>query len=387
MRSDQAVNAARRLVVIGGGHAHVAVLRSLALRPEPGLVVTLIAKELNAPYSGMLPGYVAGHYDLDACHIDLVRLAESANARLIHGEANGIDTTMRRVHILGRPSIAYNLLSIDTGITPAIDEISGARAHALAVKPVSSFAPRWKALEARALAPHGPRSITVVGTGAAGFELVLAIRFRLRDVASRHGIDPDAFHFALVGSGPLLPSHNRRARRLAARELAAARVELIAEDAAVEIGAHCVRLASGRTIRSDATLLATKAAAPAWFANTGLALDPNGFLAVEPTLQVKGQTDVFAVGDCATVVEHPREKAGVFAVRQGPPLSRNIRLCAQGRAAEPFRPQTHFLTLMTCGDKRAIAARGPFAGIGAWAWRLKDRIDRSFVRMYQDTAQ
>lgn len=383
MQPKPAVSATQRLVLIGGGHAHVTVLRALAMQPEPGLEVVLIAKELDAPYSGMLPGYVAGHYDLDACHIDLVRLCQFANARLIHGEATGIDATMRRVHILGRPSIAYNLLSIDTGITPALDDIAGARDHAIAVKPVSRFAPQWKELERRALAPDGPRRITVVGTGAAGFELILAMRYRLREAAPCHGLDPDAFSFALVGSGPLLPSHNARARRLAARELGAARVALVEGDAAVEVGDQYVRLASGRTIASDATLLTTKAAAPAWFAETGLALDPQGFLAVEPTLQVCGHADIFAAGDCAAVLAYPREKAGVFAVRQGPPLTRNIRLRAKGMPAEPFKPQTQFLTLLACGDKRAIAARGPFAGGGAWAWRLKDRIDRAFMRMFQ----
>jgi len=383
MQPEKPVSATQRLVLIGGGHAHVSVLRALAMKPEPGLEVTLIAKELDAPYSGMLPGYVAGHYDLDACHIDLVRLAHFANARLIHGEANGIDTAMRRVHILGRPPIAYNLVSIDTGITPMVEDIAGADRYALAVKPVSTFAPRWKALEARALAPDGPRRIVVVGTGAAGFELILAIRFRLRSMAPHRAIDPDAFRFTLIGSAELLPSHNPRARRLARQELAHARVELIEDDAVVEAEPRAVRLASGRTIASDATLLTTKAAAPAWFATTGLALDPKGFLAVESTLQVRGEPDVFAVGDCAAVLEHPREKAGVFAVRQGPPLTRNIRLRAQGLPATPFTPQTHFLTLLACGDKRAIAARGSFAASGAWAWWLKDRIDRAFMRMFQ----
>lgn len=383
MQLERTVGAKQRLVLIGGGHAHVTVLRVLAMQPEPGLEITLIAKELDAPYSGMLPGYVAGHYDLEACHIDLVRLAQFANARLIHGEADGIDTARRRVHISGRPSIAYDLLSIDTGITPAIDDIRGAGAHALAVKPVSRFAPQWKALEAQALALDGPRRIAVVGTGAAGFELVLAIRHRLRTMAPQHGIDPDAFSFTLIGAAGLLPSHNAWARRLAARELDNARVARVEGDAAVEIGQHSIRLASGRTISSDATLVTTKAAAPAWFASTGLALDPLGFLAVEATLQVKGEADIFAVGDCATVLEHPREKAGVFAVRQGPPLVRNIRLRFRGMAAQPFRPQTRFLTLMACGDKRAIAARGRLAASGAWAWRLKDRIDRAFMRMYQ----
>ena len=353
------------------------------MKPEPGLDITLIAKELDAPYSGMLPGYVAGHYDFDACHIDLVRLAHFAGARLIHGVAERIDRSARLIHIVGRPPVVYNLLSIDTGITPDIDEIAGARS-AIPVKPVSSFAPRWKELEARALRSDGPRRLSVIGTGAAGFELVLAMRHRLRTIAPGQGIPPDAFSFALIGSGGLLSSHNARARRLAAAELRSAGVVLIEHDAAVAIDRDRVRLASGREIDSDATLLTTKAAAPGWFADTGLAVDQRGFLAVEPTLQVVGEADIFAVGDCATVVAHPREKAGVFAVRQGPPLTRNLRLRVRGMAAEPFVPQRNFLTLLSCGGQSAIAARGALAGRGRWAWRWKDHIDRTFMRRFQD---
>jgi selenide,water dikinase len=374
----------RRLVLVGGGHAHVGVLRAFAMEPEAGLEITLIAKELDAPYSGMLPGFVAGHYDLAACHIDIVRLAHFAGARLVHGEADGIDGAARRVSIAGRPPITFDLLSVDTGITPAIDDIEGAAKHAVAVKPVSSFAPRWQTLMAAALTRDGPRRIAVIGTGAAGFELILAIRHRLRNEANRHGLSPESFSFALIGSGPLLASHNARARRLAEIALTAAGVDLVTADAAVAVRADHVLLASGRKIAADATLVTTKAAPPTWFVNTGLPTDARGFLAVEPTLQVVGQQDIFAVGDCATVLAHPREKAGVFAVRQGPALVGNIRMRSRGLAARPFVPQSRFLTLLSCGGERAIAARGGLAAEGHWAWRLKDYIDRAFMRRFQD---
>lgn len=371
--------ASRRIVLIGGGHAHVGVLLAFGMAPEPGVELLLVAKELDAPYSGMLPGFVAGHYALDECHIDLVRLAHFAGARLIHGEAIGLDRQTKRVELKGRPPIAYDLVSIDTGVTPLLDEIAGAEQHAIAVKPVSSFAPRWLDLEARALGPAGPRRITVVGTGAAGFELVLAVRHALMGKAAAHGLATDAFSFTLVGSGALLKTHNARARRLAAAELVRAGVTLVVGDGAVAIGADHITLASGRTIPSDATLVTTRAAAPGWFKSSDLEVDAQGFLAVRPTLQMRGDDDVFAVGDCATVIGHPREKAGVFAVRQASPLTENLRLHARGLPARPFVSQRAFLTLLSCGGRSAIAARGGFAASGAVAWRLKDRIDRRFM--------
>lgn len=384
MRNGPRSAPVKRLVLVGGGHAHVGVLKSLGMKPEPGLEVVLVAKELDAPYSGMLPGLVAGHYPFDACHIDLVRLAHFAGARLIHGTADGVDRAARRVHIGGRPPIAFDLLSIDTGITPDSSEMSGAEVHAILVKPVSTFAPRWERLRQATLSPEGPRRIVVVGTGAAGFELVLAMRHRLRTDAPDHGLDPEAFKFTLVGSGGLLPTHNATARRLAAAALREQRIELIEGDAVVAVDAGAVRLASGRTVVADAAVVTTKARAPEWFAATGLSLDAKGFLGIEPTLQVVGEADIFAAGDCATVLAHPREKAGVFAVRQSPHLDANLRLRARGLDARPFTPQRVFLTLLSLGDRDAIAARGAFAARGRWAWTMKDRIDVGFMRKFQD---
>ena len=370
------------IVLLGGGHAHVFVLKSFGMNPIPGVRLTLIAKELAAPYSGMLPGFVAGHYTLDECQIDLIRLARFAGARVIHGAAIGNNRKDKRVSIEGRPSIRYDLLSIDVGITPLISEIAGAAEQAIAVKPVSVFAPKWQALEARAMSKDGPRRIVAIGGGAAGVELILAAHHRLRGLAPAAGIAPNAFSFALIAGGPLLPSHNARARALARAALAEAHVEIVESDLACQVSARAVTLASGRTVAAGAVLVSTKATAPAWFSNTDLRRDAEGFLAVRPTLQLLDDDAVFAAGDCATVLEYPRPKSGVFAVRQGPKVAANLRRCAEGGLARPFVPQKQFLTLLSLGGKRAIAARGPFAAAGNWAWNWKDKIDRAFIAKF-----
>ncbi len=374
--------AAKHIVLIGGGHSHVTVIKMFGMRPDPGVVITVIAKEIEAPYSGMLPGFVAGHYTYDQCHIDLVRLVNWAGARLIHGTATGIDRATRQVSIEGRPPLTYDLLSIDVGITPLLSGIDGASEYGIAVKPVSTFAARWQALEKAALAPDGPRRIAQVGAGAAGFELVLAIRHRLRERAPAAGIDPDGFSFALVAGSQLLPTHNARARRLARAEIEAQGVELIENDGAVRIAPRVLHLASGRTLAADAVLLATQAGPAGWFETSGLTQDPAGFIAVRPTLQLLDDDDVFAVGDCATVIDHPREKSGVFAVRQGPPLTENLRLRVRGIPARPYVPQKNFLTLLSTGPRHAIAARNGLALSGNIIWRWKDRIDRAFMDMF-----
>lgn len=371
------------LVLLGGGHAHVQVLRSLGMKPEPGVRVTLITKDLEAPYSGMLPGYVAGHYTHDDIHMDAMKLADFANARFIHGEAIGIDRQNKRVLLRDRPPLAYDLLSIDIGIRPDTSGIEGA-GYAIPVKPVASFAARWDDVQRRALTQDGPRIITVIGGGAAGFELILAMAHRLRTLAAGAGIDEKAFTFQLVCAPSLLPSHNARARSLAIQALARRDVKLFEGSRVVEIADGFIRLASGTQIPSHATLITTKAAPTTWFAQSGLPCTSNGFLALRPTLQLSDDDDIFAAGDCATVLDFPRPKAGVFAVRQGPPLTENLRKRAQGEAPIPFRPQSDFLTIMAFGDKSAIAARGPFAVAGKWVWRWKDRIDREFMEKFQN---
>lgn len=374
----QTTAASTHIVLIGGGHSHVIALKSFGMKPEPGVVLTVITKEIEAPYSGMLPGFVAGHYTYDQCHIDVVRLAAWAGARVIQGTVTAIDRAARRVEIEGRPPLAYDLLSINVGITPLLEGIEGAAENGLAVKPVSTFAARWQALERAALDARGPRRIAVIGAGAAGFELVLAIRHHLRERAPSAGINPDAFSFTLIGS-ELLPSHNARARALARREIEAQGVTLIEGEKVVRMAPGAVHLAGGRVIAADATLLATQAGPAAWFKASGLPRDDAGFIAVRPTLQLLDDDDVFAVGDCASVIEHPREKAGVFAVRQGPVLTENLRLRARGMAAKPFTPQSDFLTLLSTGRRHAIAARNGLAFSGDLLWRWKDRIDRAFM--------
>ncbi|MGQ0457188.1 MAG: FAD-dependent oxidoreductase [Hyphomicrobium sp.] len=371
-------------MLLGGGHAHVFVLKAFGKNPALGVRLTLIAKETAATYSGMLPGFVAGHYGLDDIHIDLERLAQYAGARMIHGAADGIDRAAKRVSIEGQPPVPYDVLSINVGVTPRVDDIAGASEHALLVKPISSFAAKWRAFEQRALMRECPRAIVAVGGGAAGIELVLAARHRLRTLAVGAGIDPNDFSFALVAGGGLLPSQNDRARRLARAALFNAGVKLIEHNMATRMTATSVEFSDGSQIASDCTLVSTDAAAPAWFSDLDLPRDAEGFVAVRPTLQSPADDDVFAVGDCASVIGHPRPKSGVFAVRQGPVIAENLRRRAAGRPTKSYFPQLRFLSLISLGDRRAIAARGGFAAAGAWAWRLKDWIDRAFVRQFTD---
>ena len=373
----------RRLVLAGGGHSHLEVLRHLGLHRVEGLEIVLVAKELQAPYSGMLPGLIGGLYPFDACHVDLTRLAGLSGARVIHGSVEGIDPVARQVMVSGHPPLGFDLLSLDVGITPAVDGIAGAAEHGIPVKPISSFYPVWRDLLARCLTPDGPRHVAIVGGGAAGYEIVHAVRRRVVDDTAAAGLDPGGFTFTLVSGSALLPAANRLARHFARDELVKADIRLIEGHRVVEITADRLVLDNGDRLPCDAAILCTPGRAASWFGETGLPLDDRGFFAVRPTLQSTGDDAIFAVGDCAGMIGQQRPKAGVFAVRQGPVLARNIVSRLAGRDLEAYRPQAHYLTLLANAQGSAVASRGPFAARGRLLLVWKDFIDRRFMRRYQ----
>jgi selenide,water dikinase len=369
------------IVLLGGGHAHVHVIKAFAERPLPCVRVTLVTRDLETPYSGMLPGVIAGLYKPDEAHIDLVRLAAVTGTRLIHAEAIGIDRAAKRVLLAARPPIAYDTLSIDVGITPDLTSIAGAAQHGVAVKPIGAFLEKLEHLLVRCRAGE-VRRLAVIGGGAGGVELVLSLRARLRTDAARDGGRPD-ISLALVTGEALLATHNSRVQRAFRRHLAAAGIDLYERCAVTALKAGSIVCRDGKNVQTDAVLLATDAAPPGWFAASDLARDADGFLAVTPTLQVANDPDIFAAGDCIGLVATPREKAGVYAVRAGPPLAVNLARRVRGKALRPWRPQRRHLALISIGERYAVASRGPLKAEGAWLWTVKDWIDRRWMDMYR----
>jgi selenide,water dikinase len=385
VRASAALPIVKDLVLVGGGHAHVAVLKRFGMAPMPGVRVTLVTRDVHTPYSGMLPGFVAGHYGFDDMHVDLGPLARFADAGLIHDEAIGLDLAKRQVICRDRPPVAYDVLSLDIGATPDFTDIPGAEAHAVPLKPIGSFLTRFEDLCARLRAHEGLIRIGVVGAGAAGVEIVLALRHRLRAEQIRMGGDVDRLEFRLIGDDlELLPAFGAGARARIARILESRGVRVHLGRAVVAVEPGRVRLAGGEAVDLDEILLATPARAAPWPGASGLAVDERGFVQVDETLRSLSHPEVFAAGDIAAMTRSPRPKAGVFAVRQGPALAENLRRVLSGRRPLPFRPQRRYLAIVSAGDRYALAARGDFVAEGAWAWRWKDWIDRRWMRGYSE---
>ena len=371
------------LVLIGGGHSHVAVLRAFGMRPEPGVRLTLISRDIHTPYSGMLPGYIAGHYGFDDVHVDLRPLAHFAGCRLYHDEATGLDLANRMVLCRGRPPVSYDVLSVDVGSAPDDRHILGAAEHTLPVKPVDRFVSGWSGIEQRIADAAQPLRIAVVGGGAAGVELVLSLQHR---VSVTFGTGRARFHL-FSESSPILAGHDARVRHrflriLGERDISLHPAHRVYEARAGELLA--VHPAGMQAFPCDAIILATHAAAPDWIAQTGIATTPDGFVEINDFLQSSSHPEVFAAGDVATMRNHPRVKSGVMAVRQGPALARNLRHAVRSEQLAAFIPQRRFLALISTGDRRAVASRGRFCVEGSAIWRWKDRIDRRWMSRYSE---
>src|SRR5688572_18311893 len=351
--------------------------------PVPGMRVTLISKDSVAPYSGMLPGLIAGHYTHDEAHIDLRKLCRFAKAQFYRDEISGLDLQNKRVLCQDRPPVAFDLLSINVGSTPRAHDVPGAAKFTVPVKPVDHFLTRWPKLieEIRASKAEHIR-IAIVGGGAGGVELALSTQHRLH--AELPG-KAAALEFHLVtDTESLLPTHNRRVQAKFARILRERRVQVHLDHRVIAVEPKLLLCKPGQPVPFDICFWVTTAAAPAWIAKSGLAVDGRGFAAVNETLQSNSHEFVFAAGDVAGVAEHPRPKSGVFAVRQGKPLAENLRRALRGDAPQPFKPQGQFLSLISTGNAYAVASRGPFACEGEWVWRWKDYIDRKWMRKYQE---
>ncbi len=289
------------------------------------------------------------------------------------------------MHCHGRPPVKYDVVSFNIGSTPRTSDVPGAAGTVVPVKPINQFVAHWQSLVERVLSRGNRVRVGVVGAGAGGVEILLAAQYRLRQELRARGRTDDHIAWSLFcDTGEVLPGHNPRARRAFDRVLRERGVQVFPGDAVADVSPGRLVTATGAEHALDEVLWATAAGAAPWLAKSGLQVDAQGFIAVNAALQSVSHPQVFAAGDIASVQDHPRPKSGVFAVRQGGPLTGNLRRALSNRPLRVFRPQQRFLSLITTGDKYAVASRGNWALEGRLMWRWKDRIDRRFMRKYNE---
>lgn len=362
----------RNLLLIGGGHAHALVLRKWGMHPLPGVRVILVNPGPAAAYTGMLPGFVAGHYERDELNIDLVKLARFANASFINDRAVNIDAQNRTVTLAGGRVVSYDAVSIDIGITSTMPDLPGFTEHAVPAKPLGQFANSWNAFRTAVGAGAVPPNIAVIGGGIGGVELALAMQHGLKQT---RGQKPT---ITLIDRSKILANiPNSTADKLTSH-LNAAGVDVLENQDVTGVGPDTVKLEDHADIASSFTVGVAGARPHPWLADCGLALT-DGFITVGPKLHSTADSNIFAVGDCAHMAQTPRPKAGVFAVRQAPILFHNLRATLSGGKLYEFKPQKDYLKLISMGNQSAIGAKWGRHISGAAMWHWKDYIDRKFM--------
>ncbi|WP_111640303.1 FAD-dependent oxidoreductase [Marinimicrobium alkaliphilum] len=361
---------AQRIVLAGAGHAHLEVLKALAERPLADAHIVLINPSRYVTYSGRVPGWMAGHYDLAQCRIDLLPLVRAAGVELLEQPVAGMDADRDCVACPGIPPIEYDWLSLNVGGETDVSWFEAAEPLLLPVRPLAEFAERWQTLLAQAERERAFR-LRVVGAGAAGVELALAAQHRLCSLGSGVAVS------LITSAQGLLPGHGGMAVRALERELRARKIALVRGPAAgTESG---VLLPTGESLPADGIILATGRRPPCWLSLSRLALDEEDHVQVDAQQRSLSHANVFAVGDICQRVDRPLAHSGVHAVMGGKVLAHNLRAAAQGGAYRPYRPKPRSLYLLGLGDQRALASWGPLAARGRWAWRWKQRIDERYM--------
>lgn len=363
----------KKLVLLGAGHAHVHVLSTLAAQPLPGVQVTLVAPFPRQLYSGMVPGFVAGHYTLDECVIPIEPLLKGTDITWLARSITALNADAKTITLDDGSTLDFDWLSVNTGPVQDRQKIEalmpGAGEHGVFVRPIESFGALWPQLLARASTQA--LRVAVIGGGAAGIELCMAVRHRL----------PKASVTLINGSGELAANYPERVRQRVSQALKKRGIVVLLERAS-GIQAGAVTLESGATLACDVPLIATGAQAPAWLRDSGLALDEQGFMAVDAYQRSPSHNFIFAAGDVSTRIDQELPRSGVYAVRAGPALLKNLTAVLAGEPPVPHFPPKKTLNLLSCGDHAAIASWGEYRAQGRWVWWLKNWIDRGFIKRY-----
>lgn len=380
LQESSDVLAKNRIVLLGVGHTNAHVLAKWKMEPIPDSELICVSKFPIATYSGMLPAVLAQQQPVSSMEIDLVALCASANATLILGDVNGLDRQKRELLFSDRPAVEFDALSIGIGSVPQLKQIEIDSANVISIKPMQTFLTRLENLiKANEKHAGSKLKIAVIGGGAAGVEISCCLKSYLKVQA-----DFPQVQITLVNrSDKILSGSSDGMRKRVTRALARNEIAVSCSSDVVQITNDKVLLKSGEQLDADIVIMATGAAATPLLQRLGLPLSDSGFLLTDNTLKTIAGDPIFIVGDTGTMLSHPVDKAGVFAVRQGPILWENIQREVARKPLKQFRPQKRTLRILNTGDGSAIAEKGRLSVEGQWVLALKNLIDNRFMRKYQ----
>lgn len=363
----------KRLVLVGGGHAHLSVLAAFANYALANIEIVLVTPSTHQNYSGMLPGWMSGHYRQSECQIDLRHLAAAAGVRLELAYIVGMDADRCCIGLPDGRHLEYDVISIDVGSDIDVSWLEMAGKRLLPVKPLDHFFEMWPQILTQARRQPN-LGVVIVGGGAAGVELSLAAQFSLRQVQVNSRVE------LVTSSAGLLAGHSSLVRKRVTNMLLKADIRIHNQRAVgVENG---VMLTNGTHLAADYVIAATGTRAPCWLQPANLALDEDGYIAVDQYHRSLSHPNVFAAGDVCSRQDVKLVRSGVHAVHAGPVLAKNLYSMLKGGGMVSYRPRRSSLYLLACGPRYAVASWGRFSLEGKWVWYWKDWIDRRFIKRF-----
>ncbi|WP_028456037.1 FAD-dependent oxidoreductase [Chitinilyticum litopenaei] len=363
------------LLLAGAGHAHLAVLRALRRACPAGWHVVLVEPQARINYSGMLPGWLAGHYSQAEIGLSVAELLAGAPVLWRRDTVIAVDAEARRVVLGNGQSLDFDLLSLAVGGQQAVPACR--TPFLLPLRPLAGFMAAWQDW-LRALPPQACPRIAVAGGGAAAVEVVMAVQTALKAW-------PGSEVSLLAQRDALLAGHADGVRAACLRQLQRKQIHLL--DARLTVNAAGEACAGDQPLALDLLILATGSQAPGWLTGSGLALDAHGFVLADAGLRSISHPVIYAAGDVCTRQDMPHARSGVHAVRAGPVLAANLLACMRGEVVRArYVPRRASLYLLACGSRHALASWGRWHASGALWWYVKRWIDRRFLRQQRTAA-
>lgn len=364
----------KQLVLVGGGHAHMTVMLHLDEYLSRGHQVTLINRSPFHYYSGMGPAMFSGIYRPEEIRFHVRKMVEDRGGEFVEGEVVRVDLQSRRLVLASGGEISYDVVSFNTGSHVPIASLKGVTEEMVPVKPIVNLLhAKQRVLNQLS---QGILRLVVVGGGAAGLEVTGNLQRLVRHQGGKARI-------TLLAGHRLLPAFPERVRRLALNSFSGREITVVegARVRSFETGEAV--LEDDRRIPFDLVFLALGVRPSPIFADSGLPTGPDGGLLVNASLQCPSSPELFGGGDCISLEGHSLDKVGVYAVRQNPILYHNLMAALEGGEMQTFLPQKSYLLIFNLGNGKAIFRKGKIVFAGRAAFRLKDWIDRKFMKTFQ----
>jgi NADH dehydrogenase FAD-containing subunit len=364
------------LVLVGGGHAHLNSLKALLSFRNRGHQVTLISLSPYHYYSGMGPGLLSGIYQPWEVRFHVKKLAENQGATFIKDKVVKIDPDQKLLLLSSGETVKYDIVSFNTGSAVPLESLTTTPAeNVIPVKPIINLL-RIRYFLLEAIKENKMMNLVVIGGGPAGTE-ISANLWRLFQENGGKG------RITLLGGRRLMGDAPDKVRSLVLNSLVDRGLNVVEGTYAKAIENGAVTLSDGRKVLFDIALVAIGTRPPSLFRHSGLLTSADGGLLVNSHLHSVRYADIFGGGDCVSLEGQSLARVGVYAVREGPVLHRNLLAALEGGKMMTFEPQKHFLLILNMGNGQGIIWKKNWVWRSRLAFLLKNYIDRKFMRKFQ----